>query len=352
MKSLQNLLGPAEIDALLITRPSNRRYTTGFSGSAGTVLVSGQGLWLFTDFRYDEQAACEAPLATVIRTERDLEQRVLDLLTTLGVGALGFESDHVVFDTVEKWREAFTGVDLVPRKGLVEKLRTAKDEGEIETMHRAVSITDSAFADILDLIKPGITEKEVARQLSHAITGRGGDGLAFGMIVASGPRGALPHGRATDRVIEHGDLVTIDVGASLDGYASDMTRTVAVGQAGDQEREIYELVLSAQLAGVEAVAPGRTGAEVDGLVREIIANAGYGDNFGHGLGHGVGLDIHEAPALAQHATDTVLEPGMVVTVEPGVYIPGWGGVRIEDMVLVTPDGGRILTGTSKELLVL
>lgn len=351
IERLARVLADAELDGLLITRPSNRQYVTGFSGSAGTVLVTADGAWLFTDFRYEEQAAQQAPDVTVVRISRDLEQRVAEVLAKARVSRLGFESDHAVYDAVQSWRNEWAA-ELVPRKGLVEKLRAIKDDGELEAIARSVRITDQAFAEVLPVIRPGVTERAIARELSHAIAGLGGDGLAFDMIVASGPRGALPHGRASDRVIEHGDLVTIDVGTYVDGYASDMTRTVAVGAVDERQREIYQLVLSAQEAGVEAVRPGLTGAEVDRAARDIIVSAGYGEHFGHGLGHGVGLDVHEQPGLSPHAQETVLSPGMVVTVEPGIYIPGWGGVRIEDIVVVTEDGARVLTGTTKELLVL
>lgn len=349
---LQEVLKREGIEAFLVTKPVNVRYLTGFTGSAGSALVSPGGAWLFTDFRYLEQASQQASWIDVVSISRNLPQKGREVLESIGASSVAFESDHMVYSLVQELTDAWEGLELVPRKNLVEDLRVIKDQEELDLIARAVEIQDQAFDRILPLIKPGVTEESIAVHLIHQVMLLGGESSSFDPIVASGPRSALPHGRASSRVIKDGDLVTIDAGSRFGGYASDMTRTVAVGRMDDRKREIYELVLQAQLAGVEAVRAGMTGPQVDGVARKIIADAGYGDQFGHGLGHGVGLEVHERPSLSPLAGDEVLKPGMVVTVEPGIYLPGWGGVRIEDMVVVTEEGPRILTGTSKELLVL
>ena len=349
---LRRVLEEKGLDALLVTKPANVRYLTGFTGSAGSVLLAPEGAWLFTDFRYLEQAAAQVPWTQVVSISRDLSQKAGDLLGELRAELVAFESDHVVYDVLQEWRDAWSGVEPVPRKGLVEDLRICKDESELELIQKAVGVADEAFNRVLPLIQPGVSEERIALELIYQMMLLGGEGASFDPIVASGPRGALPHGRASERVIQKCDLVTIDMGTRYRGYASDMTRTVAVGEIDSWQQEVYDLVLEAQLAGVRAVRAGRTGQEVDAVARGIIEEAGYGDRFGHGLGHGVGLDVHERPSLSALAGDDPLRPGMVVTVEPGIYVPGRGGVRIEDMVVVTEDGARIMTGTPKELLVL
>ncbi len=344
-------LAEANVDALLVTNPSNRRYLTGFTGSAGMVLVAGGEVWLFTDFRYMQQAQQEAPAVKLVLTARDMERRIGEVLTEQGVARLGFEGHHATHAAVTAWRKTWD-CQLESLAGTVEELRSVKDQRELEAIERAVGITDAAFDRALPFIQPGVSELEVARQLTYAVLGLGGEGMAFDTIVASGPRSALPHGRASDRVIRRGDLVTVDMGGVFEGYASDMTRTVIVGDPDGRQRELYALVLAAQGAGLETLRPGITGAAADRVARDVIDGAGYGDSFGHGLGHGVGLDVHEKPTLSRHGCDDVLAAGMVVTVEPGIYIEGWGGIRIEDTVVITAGGSRVLTKTSKQLLQL
>ncbi len=351
VEKLCTALAEADVDALLVTNPSNRMYLTGFTGSFGMVLVAGGEVWLFTDFRYMQQAQQEAPGVNLVLTARDMERRIGEVLIEQGVARLGFEGHHATHAAVAAWHKAWD-CQLESLAGTVEELRSVKDERELGTIERAVSITDAAFEGALPFIQPGVSELEVARQLTHAVLGFGGEGMAFDTIVASGPRSALPHGRASDRVIQRGDLVTVDMGSVFEGYASDMTRTVVVGDPDGRQRELYALVLAAQRAGLEALEPGITGAAADRVARDVIDGAGYGDCFGHGLGHGVGLDVHEKPTLSRHGHDDVLAAGMVVTVEPGIYIEGWGGIRIEDTVVITARGSRVLTKTSKELLQL
>jgi Xaa-Pro aminopeptidase len=270
------------------------------------------------------------------------------VVSEMGITKLGFESEHMTYDHLHEIGAALAGVELVPTKRAVESLRIAKSEDEVSLIAEACKLTDEAFEHILGFIKPGVTENEVANELLTFMI-KVGMRPSFDFIVASGARGAMPHGVASDKVIAEGDLVTLDFGGFHRRYTSDMTRTVVVGKPSGEQRAVYDLVLEAQLAGVAAARAGMKCSDVDQVSRAIIQRAGHGDRFGHGLGHGVGLEIHEAPRLAQ-SESTVLEPGMVVSVEPGVYIPGWGGVRIEDLVVITDGDARVLTSTTKDLI--
>lgn len=338
---------------MLVTRPENRFYLTGFTGSSGYVLVTGEHARLLTDFRYTEQAALQAPEFETIRHASPWFQTFGEQVSALGLTRLAFESEHVSVADLESLRAAAPGLELVGLRGAVEQLRLVKDEGEIEAMSRAVACSDAAFNKVLEsgVLRPGVREFEVAAELEHHMRLGGASRPAFDTIVASGPRSSLPHGRASDRKLEDGDLVTMDFGAVVDGYCSDITRTVVIGSAGPEQRRVYELVLRAQLTALEAVAPGADGRAVDEAARAIIRDEGFGDNFGHGLGHGVGIAVHEGPRLSP-LSDSVLKPGMVSSVEPGVYLPGWGGVRIEDLVVVTASGCLVLTRSPKQLIEL
>lgn len=351
LEKLRRRLAEENVDGLLVGSPANRRYLSGFTGSAGWLLITAERAELWTDFRYLEQAAAQAPAYEIVRHEVNFYEHLGRRVRELGLARLGFERDHLRYG---EWQRLRAGVpetvELVPVAGWIEELRRVKDAGEIAAIRRAARIADEALLEVLAELRPGVTEREVALQLEFAMRRRGADGVAFEIIVASGPRSALPHGTASERVIEAGDLVTIDYGAVHAGYASDCTRTVVVGPASERHRQIYNIVLEAQRRALAAVRPGATGAEVDRAAREVIAAAGYGDHFGHATGHGVGLDVHEGPRLSATGQEDVLAPGMVVTVEPGIYLPGWGGVRIEDLVLVTGSGGEILTRVTKELL--
>ncbi|MDP2871722.1 MAG: Xaa-Pro peptidase family protein [Bacillota bacterium] len=343
--------GPVE--GLVVTRPENRFYLTGFTGSSGYVLVSLQHALLLTDFRYTEQAAQQAPAFEVVRHGSPWFETLAERACALGLTHLGFEADHLSVADLQAMQAAVPGVRLTPLCGVVEQLRLVKEPAEIEIIARAAACSEGALRKVLEsgVLRPGVREFEVAAELEHHMRQGGASRPAFDTIVASGPRSSLPHGRASDRRLAAGDFVTMDFGALVDGYCSDITRTVVIGRASPEQRRLYDLVLRAQLAGLGAVAPGAGGRAADEAARAIIRDAGHGDHFGHGLGHGVGIAIHEGPRLSP-LSDSILQPGMVTSVEPGVYLPGWGGVRIEDLVAVTGDGCRVLTDSTKELIEL
>jgi Xaa-Pro aminopeptidase len=267
----------------------------------------------------------------------------------LGIKRLGFEKDFVTVGNYQKLAEGLSGIELVGLDDTIIELRAVKDLEEIELLAQAEAIGDKAFAHILDFLRPGLTERQVAIELERHMQDLGASGTSFETIVASGPRSAMPHGVASERVIGKNEFVKLDFGCVYKGYCSDMTRTVVVGKADGKQREIYHIVLEAQMAALAGIKAGITGVEADALARDVIVAKGYGDNFGHGLGHGVGLAIHELPR-ASRLSDNVLQPNSIVTVEPGIYLPGWGGVRIEDMVVVQEDGVRNLTSSPKELI--
>jgi Xaa-Pro aminopeptidase len=342
----------AGIDLMLVTNLVNLRYLTGFSGSNGLALVGPATRVFVSDFRYIEQAAVEVDRSfDRITAAQDL---IADLAALLPDGelSLGFESEHTSVARHAAMRELLPErVTLVPVTQLVEKLRVIKDEHEIKLMTEATRIADDAFESLVAGGLKGRTERDLALALEHDMRLRGASGPSFSSIVAAGPHGALPHAQPRDVSVKEGDLVVIDWGAVFDGYCSDCTRTVAVGEIGADAREAYELVLSAQIEGLDAVRAGGDGKAIDRVVRDIIDGAGHKEHYGHGLGHGVGLEIHEAPTLSQRSTST-LEAGTVVTVEPGVYLPGRFGIRIEDLVVVGADGIRILTSLPKALRVV
>lgn len=351
LTGIRTQMQEAGLDALVVTSAPNRAWLTGFHGSAGTVVITSEELYLLVDFRYIEQAKAQAPLAQVMMY-KTLYSTLRDLLTSLAVKRAGFESSHVVHKMWLRLQSEMPDVTWVGIDTWLEAARGCKRPEELAAIERAVAIADQAFATVLPKIKPGITERDLALELEFSMRRLGAERMAFDIIAVSGVRGALPHGAPTDKVIEHGDLVTLDFGAVWQGYHSDITRTVAVGVVTDKQRKIYELVLAAQLAGIAAVAPGKTGREVDAVARDMITAAGYGEQFGHGLGHGVGLEIHEEYPRLSTTSDVVLQPGMVCSVEPGVYIPEWGGVRIEDLVVVTESGCHVLNTAPKELLIV
>ena len=329
-------------EPLLVTAPTNVLYLTGFESSNAAVLVEQDRVRLFTDFRYAERAR-ELAGVEVEQTERfiygDLAGRIPD--------TVGFEADAVSYANHEVLRE--TGVGLLPRRGLVESLRAVKEPGELDAIRRASRITDGVYERLSEEQFSGRTEKELVWRMTELFHELGADEPAFAIDIAAGPTAASPHAVPGDRVVQEDELVLVDAGARLDHYCSDCTRTFAVGDVSDSLREIYDLTKEAQQAGLDAVRAGTTGREADAAVRAVIADAGYAENFGHGLGHGLGLMVHEAPTLRPESTDT-LEAGNVVTVEPGIYLSGVGGVRIEDLVVVTEDGCETLTASTKELM--
>lgn len=346
--ALRQKMAENNLDAAMFYKPENRYYLSGFTGSTGTVLITKDKQFFLTDFRYINQAATQCPDFEIIQTTQ--QDPIYQTINQHVTDRLGFEDDFMSVESYGLFSSKLEA-EMVPMKRLIEDLRLIKDEAEVELMQQAQSIADKAFDHILTFIKPGVTEIQVANELIRFMKEQGASGESFDIIVASGVRGALPHGVATDKPIEAGDMVTLDFGCIYKGYCSDMTRTIAVGQVNDKQREIYDVVLKAQEAALAAVKPGITGAELDAIARDIITEAGYGEYFGHGLGHGVGLEVHEGPSVSRIGTKE-LQPGMIITDEPGIYLDGFGGVRIEDIILVTDDGKRVLSSSPKQLIEL
>ncbi len=348
MSRADRVAAALEVDALLITDLVNLRYVTGFTGSNGMAVVGQEIRRFITDFRYVEQAAQQVE-------GFDREQAPQDVNAALEDGwpqgslRLGFDDQHVSVRRHARLRELLPErIDLVPAGGVVEALRAVKEPGEVERIAAAAALVDEVYGLLREQGLVGRTEREVAFTLETEMRRRGAE-PSFSSIVASGPRGALPHAVPTEEAIGRDTLVTLDIGAQLDGYCSDCTRTWATGDLPDDLAEAYALVQRAQAEALAAVRPGPEGREIDAVARDIITAAGHGEHFGHGLGHGVGLEVHEGPRLARTA-EAQLVAGNVVTVEPGVYLPGRGGVRIEDLVVVTEDGHRVLSGTGKDLI--
>ena len=333
-------------DALVVSDLTNIRYLTGFTGSAGVLVIRPADLVLLTDGRYQEQAADQLGAAGVdaeLVVTRDIPPRLADAVA--GVARIGLEADHVTWDTQRRWAEVLP-TEPVPTTGVVLGLRAVKDDGEVARLQRAAEIADGALAEVRHRLVDQPTEREFARALEAAMLERGAQGPSFETIVASGPNGARPHARPTDRVIGasgEGELVVLDFGALYDGYHSDMTRTLVVGEPTATQQRMLDVVGAAQRAGIDAVRAGVRCVTVDTACREVVADAGWGEAFVHGTGHGIGLVIHEEPRLSPES-ESLLAPGHCVTVEPGVYLPDHGGVRIEDSVVVTATGSRPLTG--------
>jgi Xaa-Pro aminopeptidase len=332
-------------EPLLVTNLVNVLYLTGLDSSNAALFVEPDRVRLFTDFRYIE-AAQELDGVEPVQTKRSLMAWLAAELS----GSVGFEANVLPWSFAEQLREG--GVELVPRLGLVEQLRAVKDEGELETFRQACAITDRMFERLVDEVRfVGRRERDVAWDITRIYHEEGAEEEAFESIVGSGPTGARPHGRAGDRVIETGELVVIDTGCRVGGYVSDYTRTLATGELDTEMREAYGVVLAAQLAGLEAIRAGATGVDVDAAARDVIEGSDFAGTFGHGLGHGLGLDVHEAPRLSTESPDT-LAAGNLVTVEPGVYLTGRFGIRIEDDVVVTADGSENPVRFTKELLTV
>ncbi|MGZ4677237.1 MAG: M24 family metallopeptidase [Acidimicrobiia bacterium] len=341
-------------DALLVTRLVSIRYLTGFTGSAAMLLVRPDRATFVTDGRYrdqsDDQLRAAGVTADIEIGLTQAEQRASLAAAADGVTRLGVEAEGVTWAQQRAFTSWFPGAELVPTEGVVDALRIAKEPGEVDRIRAACAIADDALAELLPTLHDGPTEREFALRLEFAMRERGASGVSFAPIVAAGPNGAKPHARPSDRPIGLGELVVVDFGCVVDGYCSDMTRTVSVGEPSPEARRIWETVLTAQRTGCEAVRVGAACADVDRASRDVIADAGWGDAFIHGTGHGVGLEIHESPRVASTSTGT-LAAGHVVTVEPGVYLPGVGGVRIEDTLVVTPDGPIALTEFPKQLVI-
>ncbi len=350
----RNVLKERKLDALLVSSEENRRYLSGFTGSAGYLFITQDDAALATDFRYYEQVEQQAPDFRLVRVTGG-SSWLPDVVAETGARRIGFESDdmtvavHQQLIRTLKESSALEGkrVRLAPTTGITVELRALKEPNEMELLQRAIDISDQAIDRVAPTIKAGQTETEVAWQLELAMRELGAESISFDTIVGSGPNAALPHHRAGERVIQEGESIVIDMGAKYEGYCSDLTRTIVVGTPDEMFRRVYDTVLGAQLTAMATVQPGMTGAEADGLARKVIEDAGYGDNFGHGLGHGVGLAVHEHPRVGLRSED-VLQEGMVFTIEPGIYLSGWGGVRIEDVVVLEKSGARPLSKAIKQ----
>jgi Xaa-Pro aminopeptidase len=337
-QSLEALFVSAPAEDIHHTIGANRRYLSGFTGSMGHLLITPDAAFIAVDFRYFEQAERESPEFALFQANGGMKAWFTKLVAEARLGGkrLGFESGGVTYGMYAALRDALAEApesnrpQLVPVEGLVESLRAVKEPEELEALQRAVDLGDAAFEDVAARMEPGWTEKQVAWEIEKFVHEHGAEGLSFPTIVAAGPWGAMPHAQPRDHVIQEGDGVVIDMGVNLDGYMSDLTRTVVAGRPDDKFKRIYDIVLAAQLTAEELVRTGMTGGDAHMLAHKVIDEAGYGDRFGHGLGHGVGLQVHESPRVGQTSSD-VLEDGMVITVEPGIYLPGWGGIRIEDM---------------------
>ncbi len=352
---IRERLEGANVDALLVTDPHNRRYASGFTGSNGWLVIhadDSRAPVLATDFRYLEQAAQESPEFEIVNMKDGIEKWWGELARPLGRTRLGFESADLSVAAHKQLREinaklpASQRPALVQTDKIVELVRAVKDEAELELLRRAAAMTDEAFAHAASSIQPGWTETQVAWAIEQYARSNGAEGMAFDSIVAAGPWGARPHARPRDEAIDESEPIVIDMGVRYRGYCADMTRTIVLGEYDEQFPRIYDIVLAAHETAAQMVEPGMSGVDADQLARQVISDAGYGEQFGHGLGHGVGLQIHETPYLGKTSKDT-LEAGMVITIEPGIYLPDWGGVRIEDMGLLDEDGFHSFCGTPK-----
>ncbi|GMQ57765.1 Xaa-Pro dipeptidase [Vallitalea sediminicola] len=352
LQKLENSLDELKIDAVLIRDSYNRRYLSGFTGSNAYLYISRNVKKLLTDFRYTEQANKQCPDFEVIDyTKNGLLEILNDIIIKDNAKIIGFEDETISYKEFSTYEKGLDDVELLPIGDTVEKIRMIKDEEELKCIQKAASIGDLAYEHILKFVKPGVTEKEVALEIETCMKKNGAENLSFDTIVASGLNSSKPHAEPSDKKIEEGDFVTLDFGCVYKGYCSDMTRTFVVGKASEKQKEIYNIVLDAQLKALEAVKAGCIGKDIDKIARDIITDKGYGDNFGHGLGHSVGLFIHEEPRFS-YSDENVFTENMVVTVEPGIYVPGFGGVRIEDLVSVTKDGIINFVSSPKQLIEL
>jgi len=350
LQKLRQKLAEKEIDAILISQPENRYYLSGFTGSSGFLLITPQKAILATDFRYIEQAKTQAPDYEIFRITNDISGWFPELIAGLSLRRLGFETRHITFAMYRQLNDILEGLQpplrLVPLDGLIESLRAIKEPEEIELITKAAEISDNAFQYIEDIIHTGMTEKEIAWEIEKFLHENGSQTVPFDIIVASGPNSALPHAKPSQRTIQSGEPLVIDIGARFDGYTSDLSRTICLGTPDDTFKKIYDIVLGAQLAVMAIIKEGMTGEEVDSSGRTVIKEAGYGEAFGHGLGHGVGLAPHESPSLGPSSAEQ-LSSGMVFTVEPGVYLTGWGGIRIEDLAAMESGKVKVISKARK-----
>ncbi len=350
LQSLRQKLSEKEIDATLVSQPENRYYLSGFRGSAGYLLITQKDAILAADFRYIEQAKIQAPDFSIFRIDGEINEWFPKLIGDLNPGKLGFEAGNVSFELYRKLTDALKekqlALKLIAQEGLVESLRVIKESDEIELISRAAAIGDEAFEYIESIIRPGMTEKQVAWELEKFMREHGSQPVSYDIIVAAGANATLPHHHPSDHPIQTGETIVMDFGACVEGYTSDLTRTLCLGTPDDKFRKVYDIVLGAQLTAIAIIKEGMTGKEADNLARTVIKEAGYAEYFGHGLGHGVGLQIHEAPRLS-HLSSDVLKSNMVFSIEPGIYLPGWGGVRIEDLAVLEGKKVRLLSKARK-----
>jgi len=349
IRKIKELLLKDSIEAIIVDSPSNVYYLSGFTGTNATLFITQNTNYLLTDFRYTEQAEKQTKGFEIIRVDNEPYKKIKEL--GKGINSIGIEEEHITWLKYKQMREVLSEKNLVEASKILNKMRMIKDEAEIAIIREAIKITDQAFKNIIEKIKVDIAEEDIALELEFLLRKLGASGKSFDFIIGSGWRSALPHGVATPKKIVKNELIVLDFGAIYRRYCSDLTRTIFVGKPSAKHVEIYNIVLEAQLAAINYMKPGMSGKEVDAVARDIISKNGYGDYFGHGLGHSLGLEIHEEPRLNTRE-EKIIEPGMVITVEPGIYIPNWGGVRIEDVVLVTKNGVEVLTQSPKQFIII
>ncbi len=350
LQKLRGKLAENKIDAIFISQSENRRYLSGFDGSAGFLLITSEKAILATDFRYTEQAVTQAPDYEILRITNSIADWFPGMVRDLPINRLGFEAGDITYTAHHQFRDALNKknipIKLVPVNGMVEALRAVKNAGEIKLIEKAVAIADAAYESVEGNIQAGMTEKQVAWEIEKSLRENGSQSLPFEIIVASGPNAALPHARPSDRTISSGEPVMIDMGAKYEGYASDLSRTICIGTPDSTFKKVYHTVLDAQQAAMAIIKEGTTGHQADLAARTVIKKAGYSEAFGHALGHGVGLAPHELPRLGPNSNEPLTD-GMVFTVEPGIYLTGWGGVRIEDTVMMKNGKAVAISGARK-----
>lgn len=351
LKNARGSLKKLNCDAFVVSHLTNVKYLTGFSGTSGMAIVSAEAAWFITDFRYQDQARAQVPSEySVIIAKSGLWKEAAKLFKNKTT-RVGFEAEHTSVAAFEELQKQFAPIELVSTSHAIENLRLQKDDEELEIMRRAIQIADATFDYICGVLRPGISEIEVSSEIENHMKSLGASGTSFESIVASGVRGSLPHGIASEKILQAGEMITIDMGARYNGYCSDMTRTVCLGKPTSKQQKIYEIVWRAQRESASAFAPGVGCKAADKIARNVISEAGYKEFFGHGLGHGVGMDIHEQPRVSPLGKGR-LQVGNVVSCEPGIYLPDWGGVRIEDLILITKRGGEILSRAPKPRKIL
>ena len=349
LTKVREILKQQNLDAIVILSDYNRRYLSGFTGTSGALVITSTQNQLITDFRYIEQATNQATNFEIVNRSAGLIDEIKSIITKLNLQRVGFEGHLISYDTYQSLNE--TSATFISIGEVIEEIRQIKSPDEIEKIKHAAKIVDDTYNYILEVAKAGMTEKELKALLESKMLHLGAEGPSFDTIVASGYRGALPHGVASDKVIEQGDMITLDFGAYYEGYCSDITRTFAIGEPDPKMKEIYNIVLESQIKAINEIKPGMTVQEADALSRDYIDAHGYGKEFGHSLGHGIGLDIHEGPLLSKNAEGTI-QVNNCFTIEPGIYVDGLGGVRIEDDILITENGCEVFTKCTKDLIIL